>query len=174
MPDEFERHARTSGDGYGGSPSRSQARRAAVQADTGAGRKPKNTMTLKKQCTGSSSPDGLHHGEPRITRGYQRKNESAPDRTCRWSPKYWVSRDETELSWWNCFHQEYCMHCGGKMNDTMGQRCPEFPGTSEKKAAAEQLTLEWQKEREARRPSSRQIRKTPNGPQGYRKPKPEN
>lgn len=169
MPDEFERHGRSSELDWGPSPSRSVARRLAAQFGADGGRKPKNTRTPKKQCT--ASPDGLHRGEPRIKRVYRKKDEPEPILICRWKAYWYLPSAGKKLAWWDCCHNEYCKHCGGKMADTMSTRCPDYPGSAEQRARAEQHTLELDRERRARGRSARQIRKTPDGPQGYRKPK---
>lgn len=175
MPDEFERHGRSSEKDWGRGPARSQARAAAAQAGEGPGKKPKNTKTPKKECT--ASPDGLHHGEPHKKRVYQKKDEPPPDLTCRWRPVYYIRRKpeaEPRLAWWDCYHMEYCKPCGGKLEDSMGERCPDYPGSPGQKLQAEKQTLAWDEERRARGSrSARQLRRTPNGPQGYRKPRSE-
>jgi hypothetical protein len=168
MPDEFERHGRSSESAWGPYPSRSQARRQAAQIGEGAGRKPKNMKTPKKECTRSA--DGLHHGEPRMKQPYGKKDAPPPDLTCRWMGHYYVRSGE-ELAWWNCNHMEYCKDCGNKMNDSMGKRCPSYPGDPEQRARAEQHTRDLQREREARAIPEWKRRKIPNGPQGYRKPR---
>lgn len=168
MPDEFERHSRINGWEWGQNTPRSQARRAAAQVGETPGRKPKNTRTPKKQCTGSA--DGLHHGEPRLQRRYQKKAEPMPDLTCRWMARFYVLSDLNGLVYWNCYHNEYCTECGGKMADSMDERCPLFPGDPEQKKSAEKRTLELAEEQKKRR-AVRIARNSPQGPQGYRKPK---
>jgi hypothetical protein len=68
---------------------------------------------------------------------------------------------------------EYCKDCSGKMEDSMGARCPDYPGDSRQRQQAEEQTITWERERAARGRSAREIRKTPDGPQGYRKPRKE-
>lgn len=172
MPDEFERHGRSKEENWNGGPSRSDARRRAAQTGEDEGRKPRSTRSDKKQCTGS--PDGKHHGEGRLRQVYRKEGEPELDMTCRWMGYYYIPSASSGrgLAWWNCHHIEYCTECGGKVSESMDRRCPDYPGDPEQKARAEQNSLQWDRERQARAVRAARKPARPAGPLGYRKPKP--
>jgi len=112
----------------------------------------------------------MHRGEAIRTTDYsQRKN--APLLTCEWIPCWYRRKDDDVLAWWNCRHTEFCVHCGNKMRHGMDTQCPDYPGSPEQKATAEQQTLDREEERASAPMSAWKRRKVPNGPQSYRKKK---
>jgi hypothetical protein len=170
VPDEFTRHGRGDGSGWAESqPPRSQSRAAAAAHGETPGRKPKNVRTPKKECT--ASPDGMHHGEPRLPPAL---GKNVKPRQCKWMPYFtWrrLRKPDSPAARWSCYHMEYCRHCNNKMNDTMDERCPAFPGDPEQKKLAEQETARRIEEMNNAPVPEWKRRKIPDGKQSYRKRK---
>ncbi|MGH3121085.1 MAG: hypothetical protein ACRDND_08635 [Streptosporangiaceae bacterium] len=156
MPRRFERHARSKWD-WGTPPARSAERAAAAAGPAGRAPGRKDRWARCKQNQGGPHvlkimPLGIpsHH----------------PARAgCCWFPAYDRESRSYVLSW-SCRHHEACEACGKEARCSIrDDECPDYPGTSGQRAAAEREAAEWAERRARWKPR----KPVPDGPQGYRR-----